>query len=70
MLILIRRDDPDYKVELVRWQNWLHGYWGYTRQMIRNHRTAALFLKSVWQIGEQNGLHPRKETDSGDLGEG
>lgn len=69
MLILIRRDDPDHKVELVQRQNWLHGYWGYTRQ-IENRRTPALFLKSVWQVEEQNGLCLRQETKAGSLGSG
>lgn len=49
LLILVRRDDSDYKVELVRWQVWLHGFWGYTRSMLINHRTPCLFPKSVWR---------------------
>jgi hypothetical protein len=52
-LILQRRDDPTHRIELVRWQKWLHGTWGYTAAMIVNRRTPALFLKSVWKVIEE-----------------
>jgi hypothetical protein len=55
-LILVRIDDPDYKIELVRWQPWPHGrngfsgFWGYTQTMLDNHRAPAMFPDSVWQL--------------------
>jgi hypothetical protein len=47
--ILVRKDDPEQRIELVRWQETLRGYWGYTQTMITNHRAPCLFPYSVWR---------------------
>jgi hypothetical protein len=55
-LTLVRIDDPDYKVELVRWQDWPNGrsgfagWWGYTQQMIENRHTPCLFPSATWRV--------------------
>jgi hypothetical protein len=49
MLVLVRRDDPESKVELLRWQPCQWGWFGYSRQMILNRRRPAIFLRSVWE---------------------
>lgn len=55
-LILIRRDDPEQIVTLVRWQNrpqgrgGFAGWWGQTATMIGNHRTPCMFPESVWRV--------------------
>jgi hypothetical protein len=48
-LTLVRRDDAQVKIELVRWQITLRGFFGYTKTMILQHRTPTLFPKSVWR---------------------
>jgi hypothetical protein len=45
-LTLARRDAPGMKIELVRWQVTLRGFFGYTQTMLDMHRTPALY--SVW----------------------
>jgi hypothetical protein len=50
MLTLVRKDEPEYKIELIRWHEHIHGWWGYTQQMVINHRTPCLFPNRVWQI--------------------
>ena len=68
--ILVRKDDPEQRIELVRWQVTLRGYWGYTQTMITNHR-APCFLpltafggRSVSRIREaqieQRDTRPRR----------
>ena len=47
--ILVRRDDPEQQIELVRWQETLRGWWGMTATMIANHRAPCLFPDIVWQ---------------------
>jgi hypothetical protein len=47
--ILARRDDPDYIIALVRWQDVSHGWWGYTATILANHRAPCLFPRSTWQ---------------------
>lgn len=49
-LVLVRRDDSTYRVELLRWQIWDAGIFGSTQSMIENHRQPALFPNSVWEI--------------------
>jgi hypothetical protein len=58
-LILIRRDDPEQTVTLVRWQNWpqgrggFAGWWGQTATMIAIHRTPCMFPDGVWQLQQE-----------------
>ena len=52
-LILARKDEPDYQIELVRWQAVPRGWWGYTATMLRNHRTPCVFVRDTWQIPSQ-----------------
>jgi hypothetical protein len=52
-VILVRREDPEQIVELVRWQTTLRGWFGYTETMLANHRTPALFLNSIWKLQEE-----------------
>ena len=47
--ILVRRDDPEQQIELVRWQETLRGWWGMTATMLANHRAPCLFPNIVWQ---------------------
>ena len=47
--ILVRRDDPEQQIKLVRWQETLRGWWGMTATMIANHRAPCLFPNIVWQ---------------------
>lgn len=53
-LVLVRHDDPEVKIELVRWQIALRGFFGYTRTMVLNHRTPVLFPNSVWKIADHH----------------
>ena len=59
-LILIRRDDPEQTVTLVRWQNWPHGrsgfsgWWGQTATMITNHRTPYMFPDGARQLKKES----------------
>jgi hypothetical protein len=47
--ILVRLDDPEQRIELVRWQHTLRGWWGFTTTMLANHRAPCLFPRTVWQ---------------------
>ena len=47
--ILVRRDDPEQQIELVRWQETVRGWWGMTATMLANHRAPCLFPNIVWQ---------------------
>ena len=55
-LILVRRDNSEETVTLVRWQDWpngrsgFSGWWGLTKTMIANHRTPCMFPESVWRV--------------------
>jgi hypothetical protein len=50
--ILVRRDDPGQRIELVQWQDTLGGFWGITATMLANHRTPCLFPRTTWvEIG-------------------
>ena len=44
--ILVRKDDPDYRIELVRWQVTLRGFFGYTATMLANRR-APCFISAL-----------------------
>ncbi|MGB8801388.1 MAG: hypothetical protein WCC97_11920 [Candidatus Acidiferrales bacterium] len=56
--ILVRKDDPDYRVELVRWQDVSRGWFGYTASMLLNHRTPAIFPRTTWnEISESGGTN-------------
>jgi hypothetical protein len=47
--ILVRRDDPEQRIELVKWQDVSRGWWGYTQTMITNRRAPALFPRDTWK---------------------
>jgi hypothetical protein len=49
-VILVRRDDPEVVIELVKYQVTLRGYWGVTATMIANHRTPCLFPRTTWEV--------------------
>jgi hypothetical protein len=59
-LILVRRDDPEQTVTLVKWQDWPHGrsgfagWWGLTETMVKNRRTPCMFPDSVWELKEES----------------
>jgi len=54
--ILVRRDDPEQRIELVRWQETLRGFWGFTATMLTNHRAPCLFPRTTWrEISESGG---------------
>ena len=53
--ILIRKDDPDYRIELVRWQVTLRGFFGYTATMLANRRAPALFPRCTWAEISESG---------------
>jgi hypothetical protein len=57
--ILVRKDDPEYRIELVRYQEISRGWFGYTRTMIANRRAPAIFPRDTWteisKSGETNG---------------
>lgn len=53
---LVRKDDPEYRIELVRWQNISRGWFGYTNTMLLNHRTPCVFPRDVWtEISDSGG---------------
>jgi hypothetical protein len=47
--ILVRKDDPEQRIELVKWQDVSRGWFGYTASMLTNHRTPAIFPRTTWQ---------------------
>jgi hypothetical protein len=47
--ILVRRDDPEQRIELVKWQTVSRGWFGLTNTMISNRRTPAIFPRDVWE---------------------
>lgn len=54
--VLVRKDDPERRIELVRWQEVSRGWFGYTQTMIANHRMPAIFPRTTWQeISESGG---------------
>lgn len=58
-LILVRRDDPEQTVTLVKSQDWRHGrsgfcgIWRLTQSMINDHRTPCMFPDSLWEIARE-----------------
>jgi len=50
--ILVRRDDPEQRIELVRWQHTLRGWFGFTQTMFTNRRAPCLFPRAVWSDDE------------------
>jgi hypothetical protein len=56
--ILMRRDDPDQRIELVRWQETLRGFWGFTATMLTNRRTPCFFPRDTWtEISDSGGTN-------------
>lgn len=53
--ILIRKDDPDYRIELVRYQEVSRGWFGYTNTMLANHRTPCVFPRDTWTESSESG---------------
>ena len=53
--ILVRRDDSEQRIELVRWQDVSRGWFGYTQTMITNHRTPAIFPRTTWTETSESG---------------
>jgi hypothetical protein len=54
--ILVRKDDPEQRIELVKWQVTLRGFFGYTPTMLTHHRAPCLFPHCVWkEISESGG---------------
>jgi hypothetical protein len=53
--ILVRKDDPEQRIELVRWQVTLRGFWGFTATMIANHRAPCLFPRTAWSEISESG---------------
>lgn len=55
-LTLVRRDDCNCRIELVKYQDpaTLPYFFGQTQAMIDNHRTAAVFPRSVWKVEGQS----------------
>ena len=54
--ILVRKDDPEQRIELVRWHDESRGWFGYTRTMLTNRRTPCLFPRDTWtEISESGG---------------
>jgi hypothetical protein len=57
-MTLVRKDDPEQTVTLIRWQEWPHGrngfsgWWGISARMILNHQTPCMFRDSAWQLQE------------------
>jgi len=47
--ILTRKDDPEYRIELVRWHDTLRGWFGFTATMLANRRAFALFPNCTWK---------------------
>ena len=47
--ILVRKDDPDYRIELVRWHKTVRGWFGLTNTMISNRCTPLIFPRDVWE---------------------
>jgi hypothetical protein len=47
--LLIRKDDPEQRIELVRWQVTLRGWFGFTAMMITNRRAPGLFPRCTWE---------------------
>lgn len=50
MLTLVRIDNPESKITLIRWVEHFHGWWGYSQKIVDNHRTACLFPNCVWRV--------------------
>ena len=56
--ILVRKDDPEYRIDLVRWQATLRGFWGFTATMLANRRAPCLFPHCSWkEISESGGTN-------------
>ena len=56
--ILVRKDDPDYRIELVRRQDVSRGWWGMTATMITNRRAPCVFPRDTWtEISESGGTN-------------
>jgi hypothetical protein len=47
--ILVRKDDPEYRIELVKWQPISRGWFGLTNTMISNRRAPAIFPRTTWR---------------------
>ncbi len=56
--LLVRKDDPEQRIELVRWQSISRGWWGMTATMITNRRTPCVFPRDTWkEISEAGGTN-------------
>ena len=56
--ILVRKDDPEYQIELVRYQEISREWFGLTNTMITNHRAPAIFPRDTWrEISESGGTN-------------
>jgi hypothetical protein len=53
--ILVRKDDPEQRIELVRWQHTLRGWFGFTATMLTNRRAPALFPNVTWKEVSDSG---------------
>jgi hypothetical protein len=53
--ILVRRDDPEQRIELVKWQDVLRGWSGYTASMLTNQRTPAIFPRTTLREISESG---------------
>lgn len=57
MLVLVRIDEPEYKIALVRFHDHFAGWFGYTARMLENRRCPCLFPKAVWRIDKTEGVN-------------
>jgi hypothetical protein len=53
--ILVRKDDPEQRIELIRGHATLRGWFGYTRTMLANRRATALFPNCTWKEISKSG---------------